>query len=181
MIWEARPSGRFCSYWEDAWMAVTKVWPGVLSHPGPECVWEGAAGLGLLLILDRGTHWITESPFALSSSTSICVSLSRSVPRSLTFVLFLEHLLDMYPCSVTTAVPVCSLASRQSTAMLELAVFLPLLLRVTLVRLAISGTDYCLASPIFLKCVPRQKCRSVKDVWCLDYRFIPNSVTARGA
>lgn len=76
-----------------------------------------------------------------------------------------------------TAPLISSLASQQSTAMLELV-----LLRATLFDLVISTRACTLASSIFQKYTPWEECGKVKDVLTFDHLgFIPNSVTAQVA
>lgn len=89
-------------------------------------------------------------------------------------MIFLKYLLKKYPCIVAVIFLICSLASQQSTAMLELAMFLPVLLRVILFHLAITSIVCSLASPIFLKYISWQKCEKVKDALMFDcLGFIP--------
>lgn len=78
---------------------------------------------------------------------------------------------------MTIAPLISSLASQQSTAMLELV-----LLRATLFDLAISTIACSLASSIFQTYIPWEECGKVKDVSTFDHLgFIPNSVTAQVA
>lgn len=107
-------------------------------------------------VVPRGYSCSSEIPFTQHTQLNV-------KPRSI----FLEYLLKKYHCIVTLAPLCCSLASQQSTAMLELVTFLPILLRVTLFHLAITAKHVVWHHPFFWNISHDRNVEKSKVSWCL--------------